>query len=184
MEMQPVMQALDPYLIFCYRLTGWAGLDFILGTAVLALLCLGLGRATALVVLRMLQPRLEKYGAEAARYQELATTALRAGDKAAYKAANTLANEAFGHTFFQQVALSAAYLWPIFFALAWMQYRFLELAVPIPGTSWSLGFIGAFLLIYLGTLAVVRTVSHSWRRWWPAPTPAPSGPAANSPPAL
>jgi len=183
--MHPFVQALDPYLIFWYRLTGLATLDFILGTVVLALLCLLAGKATAFLVLRFLQPRLEKFGAEAARYQELATTALKAGDKEAYKAANSLANDAFGHTFFQQVALSAAYLWPIFFALAWMQYRFLELAVPIPGTSWSLGFIGVFLFIYLGSLAAVRAVGRFWRRFsQPRPALALPGTAGNSPPAL
>lgn len=184
MGMHPFVQALDPYLIFWYRLSGWAALDFILGTAVLALLCLLLGKITAHGVLRFLQPRLEKFGAEAARYQELATTALKAGDKEAYKAANTLANDAFGHTFFQQIALSAAYLWPIFFALAWMQYRFLELAVPIPGTPWSLGFIGVFILIYLGTLAAVQAVRHCWRRCRPAPASAPPGTAVNIPAAF
>ncbi len=181
--MSPLVQVLDPYLICCYRLTGLAALDFILGTAVLALLCLLLGKATAILVLRFLQPRLEKYGAEAAKYQELATAALKAGDKKAYQAANTLANDAFGHTFFQQVALSAAYLWPVFFALAWMQYRFLELAVPIPGTPWSLGFIGVFILIYFGMLFVIKLIGRAVRRLFLSPqAQAASGPAPNSSP--
>ncbi len=164
MDMPPAVQHLDPYLIFWYRLTGVAVVDFLLGTVVLVLLCLLAGKLSSLAVLRLLQPRLAQYGAEAAEYQELAMAALKAGDKEAYRAANKLANEAFGHTFFQQMVLSAAYLWPIFFALAWMQYRFLELELPIPGTPWSLGFIGIFLLLYLGTLFVVKGLGRLTRR--------------------
>uniref|UniRef100_UPI004049E619 hypothetical protein n=1 Tax=Desulfobacca sp. TaxID=2067990 RepID=UPI004049E619 len=145
--------------------------------------CLLCGKATALLVLRCLHPQLEKYGAKAAKYQDLAMAALKAGDKEAYQNINRLANDAFGHTFFQQVALSAAYLWPVFFALAWLQLRFLDLAVPIPGTPWSLGFIGIFLLIYIGTLAAVQAVRRIWRRCRPVPTSVPPGPVVDTPPA-
>ncbi len=180
--MHPYVQVVDRWLIWWYRLTGLAELDFIIGTVFLAGLCLILGKLTAVFVLRFLQPRLAQYGAEAAKYQELATAALKAGDKEAYQAANKLANDAFGHTFFQQVALSAAYLWPIFFALAWLQYRFLELAVPIPGTPWSLGFIGVFLLLYFGTLIVVKSVGRFVRRVLrPPQVPVAPGPVSNSP---
>lgn len=184
MAMPPSLQVIDGHLIWFYRLTGWAALDFIIGTLVLILLCLMLGKATAAMVLKLLRPRLEKYGAEAARYQELAMAALKAGDKEAYRAANTLANEAFGHTFFQQIALSASYLWPICFALAWMQYRFLELAVPIPGTPWSLGFIGVFILLYIGTLFLVRAARNLKRLFIRLfQVQVRSSPAADSPPA-
>lgn len=182
MAMHPFLQLVDRCLIWWYRLTGVAVLDFIIGTVFLSGLCLILGKLTAMFVLRFLQPRLAQYGAEAAKYQELATTALKVGDKDAYQAANKLANDAFGHTFFQQVALSAAYLWPIFFALAWMQYRFLELAVPIPGTPWSLGFIGVFLLLFLGTLFVVKSVGRFVRQLLrPPQVPNSPGTVSNSP---
>jgi hypothetical protein len=44
--------------------------------------------------------------------------------------------------------VSMAKLWPVPFALAWMQYRFLDVGLPIPGTHWSLGYIGIFIIIY------------------------------------
>lgn len=183
MAMQTFVHAVDRFLIWFYRLTGLPVVDFLLGTMALVILCLFLGKGTALFVLRFLQPRLEKYGAKAAKYQELAVAALKAGDQETYRSINRLANDAFGHTFFQQVALSAAYLWPVFFALAWMQLRFLDLEVPIPGTPWSFGFIGVFMLIYLATLMVLKLVGGRRRRACCSSSVAPSspGPLPNPP---
>ena len=59
--------------------------------------------------------------------------ALKAGNRPAYEAANKLANEAFGKSFFMQLTLSATFFWPVFFALGWMQYRFLDWSSPCPG---------------------------------------------------
>jgi hypothetical protein len=54
------------------------------------------------------------------------------------------------------VALSATFVWPIFFVLAWMQHRFLEVGFPIPGTNWSLGFIGVFIPIYIAAYLIMK----------------------------
>jgi len=156
MEMHPFYQALDPCLIWCYRLTGLAALDFIIGTLVLAGISQIIGKVTVSLISLITQKRLGEKAAEADKYQNLSMDALKAGNKEAYLAANQLANEAFGHSFFQQAALSAAFLWPVFFALAWMQYRFLELEIPIPGTNWSLGFIGAFIILYVPAYLVLK----------------------------
>jgi hypothetical protein len=149
MEMHPAYQALDPFLIWFYRLTGQAWVDFFLGTLVLAFLAVLIGEFTVFLVSLVVLRRLEHKAAEADKYQTLSMDALKAGDKSAYRAANKLANDAFGHSFFQQFTLGAAFLWPVFFALAWMQYRFLEVSFPIPGTPWSLGFIGVFIILYV-----------------------------------
>ncbi len=151
MEMHPFYQVLDPYLIWFYRLTGHAGLDFVVGTLVLAAICLVLGEITISLTFRALRRRLTAKSEEAAKYHDLSLEALKAGNKEAYQAANELANEAFGHSFFQQAALSAAFLWPIFFALAWMQYRFLDVEFPLPFLGVSLGYIGAFILVYIAS---------------------------------
>ena len=62
-------------------------------------------------------PRFEKMN-------RLSSEALSLGDKESYKACNKEGNDAFGQLFFNKFGLSAASLWPIFFALAWMQDRF------------------------------------------------------------
>ena len=158
--MQPLIQMFDPYLIWFYRLTGHAGVDFVIGTLVLACLCMLIGEVTVSLAFRLTRKGFGKKTAEAEKYQNLSMDALKAGDKEAYEAANKLAKDAFGHTFFQQVALSSAFLWPIFFALAWMQHRFLEVEFPIPGTGWSLGFIGVFIIVYVTTYILFRQVKR------------------------
>jgi hypothetical protein len=161
MEMTPFYQVLDPYLIWCYRITGHTGVDFIIGTFVLASISLLIGEATVSLAFLFTRKHIGKKTAEAEEYQNLSMDALKAGNKEAYQAANKLAKDAFGHTFFQQVALSSAFLWPVFFALAWMQYRFLDLEVPLPLLPFSLGFIGVFIIIYVASYVLFKQV----KRW-------------------
>lgn len=149
MEMPLFYQVLDPYLIWFYRITGHAGVDMVVGTLVVALIALLAGELSTFLAFRLTRKRVDRYAEAAERYQTLSIDALKAGNKEAYTAANKLANDAFGHSFFQQLTLSAAFLWPVFFALAWMQYRFLNIEIRIPGTNRSLGFIGAFIVVYV-----------------------------------
>jgi len=161
MEMHQFYQVVDPYLIWFYRLTGQAAVDFVIGTLVLAGICLVIGEVTVSLTFRVMRRCLTDRAEEAAKYQELSMEALKAGNKEAYHAANKLANEAFGHSFFQQAALSAAFLWPVFFALAWMQYRFLDLEFPLPFLGWSLGYIGIFILLYVPALLLFKRVKRN-----------------------
>lgn len=156
--MESIILLADQYLIWFYRLTGHAGVDFAIGTFVLASICLLIGEATVFLIFLVLRQRFNEKAKEAAKYQDLSIEALKAGDKEAYNAANLLAKDAFGHSFFQQLTLSAAFLWPVFFALAWMQRRFLETEFPIPGTNWSLGFIGVFIIIYVTIMILFKQV--------------------------
>jgi len=86
--------------------------------------------------------------------------ALKAGDRPAYEGANKLANEAFGKSFYSQVALSATFRWPIFFALGWMQYRFLDMTFPLPFIGFSLGYIGVFIILYAAAYFVFKPVKR------------------------
>jgi hypothetical protein len=158
--MHPLIQIVDQYLIRSYRLTGHTGVDFAIGTFVLACISLLIGEVTVSLAFWFTRKRLGEKTAEAEKYQNLSIDALKAGNKEAYEAANKLAKEAFGHTFFQQVALSSAFLWPVFFALAWMQHRFLEVEFPIPGTNWSLGFIGVFIILYVVGYVLFKRVKR------------------------
>jgi hypothetical protein len=160
MEMHPVYLALDPYLIWFYRLTGQAALDFFLGTFVLAWLALLVGEFTSKLAASLVKRQVGRVGEEAKKYQDLSLEALKLGDRPAYEAANKLANEAFGKSFFMQLTLSATFFWPIFFVLGWMQYRFLRLAFPLPVIGFSLGYIGIFILIYVLAYVLYKQIKR------------------------
>ena len=160
MEMHPVFRFLDPYLIWFYRLTGQALADFLIGTFALAFIALIIGESTISLAFLAVKKRIDQTTAEAAKYQRLSMEALVGGDKAVYKATNKLANDAFGKSFFMQIALSAAFLWPAFFALAWMSYRFNDIEFPLPYTHHSLGFIGIFLLLFVAAYFLFKGIKY------------------------
>ena len=124
MEMPSLYLFLDPYLIWFYRLTGQTGWNFLIGTSAVAVLALMVGEFTSFLASLLVRRHFTQVAGEAKKYQDLSLEALKAGDRPAYEAANKLANDAFGQPFFMQLAMSATFLWPIFFVLAWMQYRF------------------------------------------------------------
>jgi len=161
MEMHPVFLFLDPYLIWFYRITGYARLDFILGTFTLALMAVIIGEFNISLAYLAARRRIARVTDEAVKYQNLSLQALTAGDKGAYRAANRLANDAFGHSFFMQIALSAAFLWPAGFFLAWMSHRFADLSFPLPFIPYSLGYIGVFLILFIAAYFVFKPVKNS-----------------------
>jgi hypothetical protein len=149
MDMPPLFLWLDPYLIWFFRLTGQAAVNFFIGTAVMAFLALLLGKLGSAAVLAAGRYYSLRLANEAKKYQDLSIQALQVGDRPAYEAANKLANEFFNKSFFLGVAQSAAFFWPVGLILAWMQYRFLGLAFPIPLIGWSVGYIGVFIPLYI-----------------------------------
>jgi hypothetical protein len=149
MEMHPIFRLFDPVFIWFYRITGYATADFVIGTLALAFLAVALGEASLRLVFLIARRPLDEAAAEARKYQNLSMDALAVGDRPSYEAANKLANDAFSKTFFTQVAQSGAFLWPVCVALAWMGYRFADLAFPLPVGHISLGYIGAFILLYI-----------------------------------
>ena len=160
MEMHPVFLFLDPYLIWLYRLSGQALADFLIGTLALAFMALIIGEITISLAFLVVKKRIDQATAEAAKYQRLSIEALVKGDKLAYKAGNKLANDAFGKSFFMQIALSAAFLWPAFFALAWMSHRFNDIEFPLPYTHYSLGFIGVFILLFVAAYFLFKGIKY------------------------
>ncbi len=160
MPMHPIFLWLDPYLIWFYRITGYAAANFIIGTFALALISVIIGECTISVAYLFARKRIERITDETIRYQNLSIDALTAGDKGAYQAANRLANDAFGYSFFMQIALSAAFLWPICFALAWMSYRFQELQFPVPYLHFSLGYIAVFVFLFVAAYFVFKPVKY------------------------
>jgi hypothetical protein len=156
----------DSFLIWFFRIVDIPILGYYLGTAVVCLICAALGRFTLILGSRVNEEFLSRDHKNMVRMHNLSLWALLSKDKNAYRSCNKEANEAFGKVFFSQVALGASSLWPVPFALAWMQYRFgmVEFSLPLslPGVGDSVGFMFTFFPI---SVLVYLMYARFWR-WW------------------
>lgn len=145
--------AIDPVFMHFYRIPDNPLLGYFLGTSVLSLACIVIGKCSITIAFMLHKKRIEYYSHEIRHYQKLSIEALKIGDKTTFKACNRIANDAYGNNFFAQVALSAASLWPVFIALGWMQYRFADvkfiLPLSLPGGGNTIGYVAFFLICYI-----------------------------------
>jgi hypothetical protein len=86
--------------------------------------------------------------------EKMSMAAYHAGDKPGYKALNQQATDAWGKHFFTMVGYSAGMLWPLPFALGWMQTRFhgvdFDLAFPLSLLfGKTVGYLFTFIPIYI-----------------------------------
>lgn len=140
---------IDPFLIYFFRLLKPPILGFYLGNIVLSFFCVLIGELTMVAIYRLNENYFDQLNQEMLRNHTLSIKAILFKSKEHYKAANTLANEAFGKTFFASLALFASSLWPIPFALGWLAFRFEEVTFPIWLTSWEFGYLGVFIPLYI-----------------------------------
>ncbi|MFZ5643012.1 MAG: hypothetical protein ACOY46_05435 [Bacillota bacterium] len=141
--------ALDGFLIIFYRLTGWAVPDYFIGTFMLAILTVIIGDFTTSLVYRANRSYFKRLNTRLGELHESSMVALRLKDKTSYKAVNREANDTFGQVFFGMFGLSASYLWPAFFALAWMQTRFEGISFPLFTNKLTTGYFFTFLVSYI-----------------------------------
>jgi len=127
------------------------------GTIVLCFWAVLLGEATLKLVMRANLKFVQESMSETVQRHRQSMNAMQAGDKAAYKAINKLANEAYGKTLFLHLAMGAASLWPIPLALGWLQLRFSDVDFPLPVHLPYLGdtvrytfiFFPLYILVYI-----------------------------------
>ncbi|MEJ2169581.1 MAG: hypothetical protein P8X90_29095 [Desulfobacterales bacterium] len=144
----------DGFLIAFYRLTGYSLADYFIGTMILAFICVVIGELSVSLAIRFNKPYLDSMSREMKEKEALSLQARSAGDKEGYKSLNKEATDIWGKHFFTMVAYSAGILWPIPFALAWMQTRFagveFDLAFPLSLIfGKSVGYIFTFIPIYI-----------------------------------
>ncbi len=145
---------IDGFLIFFYRLTGYSFVDYIIGTMVLAFICVIIGELCVSLAIRFNKSYLDTMSREMKEKERLSLEARQAGDADGYKALNKEATDVWGKHFFTMVAYSAGILWPLPFALGWMQTRFadveFDLAFPLSLIfGKSVGYIFTFIPIYI-----------------------------------
>jgi hypothetical protein len=139
----------NPYLQALYGLTGVASVDGLVGTFLLALLVVVIGEFTISIVFQINRKHLDKLNNNLKKYSDLSQEALRRGDEVSYKALNKQANDAYGHVFFNKFGLSAAALWPVFFALDWMQPHFAETGIAVAFYPSGAHYVVVFLICYI-----------------------------------
>jgi hypothetical protein len=150
----------DSFFIWFYRLSGYALLDFVIGTFSLALVAVVIGEFSISFAFLLTRGSIQRVQDQMVNYQNLSIDALAAGNKEAYKGANKLANDAFGRTFFMQIGLSSARVWPAFLAVAWMNTRFHEVDFEVPFIGRTIGFIPIFILLYVAAYFAFKPIRN------------------------
>ncbi|MFO8032225.1 MAG: hypothetical protein R6U22_06750 [Desulfohalobiaceae bacterium] len=144
---------LDLVLISPYRLPSNPISGFFLGTFVLCVWCILVGELTYRIASWVNKSHIRGFRKDMVKMHNLSLKALVLKDKEHYKACNQEANEAFGKYFFNMLTLGAAVLWPVPFALAWMNTRFgqfqFELLFPLPILGKSVGFAAVMIPMYI-----------------------------------
>jgi len=158
----------DGVLIFFYRLTGNPMANFLIGTFVLAFICVLVGELSISMALRFNKKFLDQQAVEMREKENLSMLAYQAGDRAGYKALNKEATDIWGRRFFTMVAYAAGILWPLPFALGWMQSRFgaVEFPIAFPLSvvfGKSVGYTFSFIPLYI----LCRIIFKYMRPWLP-----------------
>jgi hypothetical protein len=158
---------IDPFLIFFYRFTPITLLNYFIGTFCLSLIAVVIGELTVSIALKMNKPYLDGLSKDMNMKEKMAADAYHRGNSQGYKALNKEATDAWGKKFFAMMGHSAAILWPIPFALGWMQTRFqdvvFEISFPFTLVTDSVGYTFSFFPIYILT----RILFGQIRPWLP-----------------
>ncbi len=159
---------IDGLLIAPYRFADHALVGFFIGSFCLALWCVVIGELTLSVALRLNRRHIDDLKREIADRESLSWQARAAGDLDGYKAINKQANDAWGRHFFTMAAYSAGMLWPIPFALFWLDSRFHDVQFAL---FWPLSLLierpVGYPFIFIPLYILARLVFGKVRRWLP-----------------
>ena len=163
--MDPVFRILsyiDPILIAPYRWFENPTLSWCLGTFCLAFWAGIIGELTLAAAYRLNHRQVSQNDAQTHYYHTQSMAAKKAGDDAAFKGINGLANEAFGKAFFLLAAMGMASLWPAFFAAAWLDLRFGELVFTLPPLAGGLqlNVVAPFIVCYILARTLISKIKR------------------------
>lgn len=156
---------LDPWLIAPFRWLPSETAGYILGTVFLALQCILLGDLSATLVTFFNKNYVRKMQRDMDHHHDLSEKALMLGDKESFKAVNSQALDAFGHSFSLGAAIFCVSIWPMPFALAWMSLRFIDAPLELPFTLPLLGnavqYFPSFLLLYIAARMIYSMIMNN-----------------------
>ena len=163
-----IIDRLDGFLILFYRITGITIVDYLFGTFILAFICVIVGELTISLAIRINKRYIDGMAREMKEKEKLSIRAYEAGDKHSYKALNKEATDAWGKHFFTMIAYAAGILWPLPFALGWMDGRFGEVDFPLAYPlslllTKPVGYTFSFIPLYI----LARIVFKHMRPWLP-----------------
>jgi hypothetical protein len=148
-----VIYAIDTFLIFFYRLPEIPIIGYFTGTSVLIGICILIGEGASSFAVRFNQKYMDELNHRISKKEKLSLKAYGDGEKTAYRALNKEATDAWGKQFFTLFAYSAGKLFPVPFALGWMQSRFSEveflLPFPLPLLGNTVGYTFTFIPLYI-----------------------------------
>ncbi|MDL2316125.1 hypothetical protein LJC59_03480 [Desulfovibrio sp. OttesenSCG-928-A18] len=150
---------IDAFLIAPFRWPGNEYLGFFLGVILLNFYTISIGELTGAVLFLLHHRYFSSMQDNMVRYHNLSVDALHSGNKEAYIAANKMAHEDFGKSFFGQATIGFATLWPLPFALGWMSKRFEDVVLwnlPWPKISIRYPFVVIGLYIVMRILLSKR----------------------------
>jgi hypothetical protein len=157
---------IDAFLISFFRFPDNPVAGYFFGSAVLSFLCIVAGELSLYIAFQFNTLKINQINHDIQRLQDLSFYALKAGSKKAYKACNYLANDNYGKSFFMQITLAAASLWPLLLALGWMQYRFADvrfnMLLSLSDTEFTVGYVATFAVCYVMVRLVFFKVKHSF----------------------
>jgi len=130
-----IFEFLDPWMIWAFRITDNPYVGFAIGIFWICLLATILGELCMAAIYFMNAKHFAKVNRDMVGHHNLSVKAIQVKNKEAWKACNSIANDAFGKNFFSHIALFASSLWIVPFAIGWMFYRFgeVEFVVPLIG---------------------------------------------------
>jgi hypothetical protein len=153
----------DSILMSFFRFSDNPVTGYFLGTAILSTICVAVGELSIYLAFRFNKDKIDHTNNDMEHYQHLSIKALKAGNKDAFRACNSIANESFGKSFFMQITLAAASLWPLLFALGWMQYKFAAVdfagQFSFPGSEYVFGYFTTVVFCYF----IVRTIFNKMK---------------------
>lgn len=128
---------------------GMGFVELLIYALIAAAISVIVGELSISLAYRINRSHISRLNQEVLEYQRLSEEAARLADPETYRAVNREGNEAFGRLFFYKIALSCASLWPIFFALEWLQSRYGSREVLVPHLSWRANYAVVFLACYV-----------------------------------
>ena len=165
-SMTTILLLADPWFITPFRALSSPTAGYLLGVVILALQCIILGDLSATLVTFFNRKYIKKIQGEMDHHHNLSEKALMQGDKESYKAVNRQALDAFGYSFSFGAAIFCVSIWPMPFALAWLNLRFaeapIELSFSLPLLGSTVHYFPSFLLLYIATRMVYSIAMKHW----------------------